>query len=119
MCISSRYIWKSVSLSHVLALREASGEMTKPAYGCQVTIQSEQEKQMMKIYRREEKRERKRGKGADDIDSFDAGLPFDPREMKFQRYVIPSTAFVNFFSPSFSHFILPLFWTLATTATKW
>uniref|UniRef100_A0A3B3TK40 ASCC3-like N-terminal domain-containing protein n=1 Tax=Poecilia latipinna TaxID=48699 RepID=A0A3B3TK40_9TELE len=36
------------------------GEMTKPAYGCQVIIQSEKEKQMMKIYRREEKKEKKR-----------------------------------------------------------
>lgn len=61
---------------------------------------------MMKMYRREEKRERKRGKGTDDIDSFDAGLPFDPREMKFQRYVIPSTAFVNFF---FVLFFPPVF----------
>ncbi|XP_039972901.1 activating signal cointegrator 1 complex subunit 3 [Xiphias gladius] len=60
-------------------------EMTKPIYGCQVTIQSEQEKQMMKMYRREEKRERKRGKGTDDSDSSDAVMPFDPREMRAHR----------------------------------
>ncbi|XP_032375241.1 activating signal cointegrator 1 complex subunit 3 [Etheostoma spectabile] len=65
--------------------RKASGEVTKPTYGCQVTIQSEQEKQMMKLYRREEKRERKRGKGIDDSDSSDAALTFDPREMRIQR----------------------------------
>ncbi|CAN9514188.1 unnamed protein product [Ophioblennius macclurei] len=64
---------------------KVSGEVTKPAYGCQVTIQSEQEKQMMKMYRREEKKERKRGKGADDGDSSDAVLTFDPREMRAQR----------------------------------
>ncbi|XP_077950237.1 activating signal cointegrator 1 complex subunit 3 isoform X2 [Gasterosteus aculeatus] len=65
--------------------RLVSGEVTKPTYGCQVTIQSEQEKQMMKLYRREEKRERKRGKGIDDGDSSDAALTFDPREMRTQR----------------------------------
>nr|XP_046256523.1 activating signal cointegrator 1 complex subunit 3 [Scatophagus argus] len=65
--------------------RKVSGEVTKPTYGCQVTIQSEQEKQMMKMYRREEKRERKRGKGTDDGDSSDAVMPFDPREMRAQR----------------------------------
>lgn len=59
--------------------------MAKPTYGCQVTIQSEQEKQMMKMHRREEKRERKRGKGADEWDPSDAGLIFDPREMRLQR----------------------------------
>ncbi|CAF88468.1 unnamed protein product, partial [Tetraodon nigroviridis] len=51
-------------------------------YGCQVTIQSEQERQMMKMYRREEKKERKRGKGADEGDCWDAVLAFDPREMR-------------------------------------
>lgn len=65
--------------------RMVGGEVTKPTYGCQVTIQSEQEKQMMKMYRREEKRERKRGKGMDDGDCSDAALNFDPREMRTQR----------------------------------
>ncbi|KAM6936460.1 activating signal cointegrator 1 complex subunit 3 isoform 1-T1 [Lycodopsis pacificus] len=65
--------------------RLVSGEVTKPTYGCQVTIQSEQEKQMMKMYRREEKREKKRGKGIEDSDSSDAVLTFDPREMRTQR----------------------------------
>lgn len=68
---------------------EVSGEVTKPTYGCQVTIHSEQEKQIMKIYRREEKRERKRGKGTDESDSSDGVMPFDPREMRAQRYLIP------------------------------
>lgn len=96
---------KILSPSRVLAaLREASGEMTKPAYGCQVTIQSEQEKQMMKMYRREEKRERKRGKGTDD-DFSDAGLTFDPREMRLQRCFILSTVFVNFYFPLFQFFL--------------
>ncbi|XP_060905517.1 activating signal cointegrator 1 complex subunit 3 [Labrus mixtus] len=65
--------------------RKVSGEVTKPIYGCQVTIQSEQEKQMMKMYRREEKRERKRGKGGEDSDASDALLTFDPREMRALR----------------------------------
>lgn len=74
--------------------RKVSGEVTKPTYGCQVTIHSEQEKQMMKMYRREEKRERKRGKGTDDSDSSDAVMTFDPREMRAQRYVSPPKLFL-------------------------
>lgn len=66
--------------------RKVSGEGSMPTYGCQVTIQSEQEKQLMKTYRREEKRERKRGKGIDDIESIDSTITFDPREMRVQRY---------------------------------
>lgn len=56
-----------------------------PTYGCQVTIQSELEKQMMKLHRREEKKERKKGKGVEEGDSSDAVLPFDPREMRALR----------------------------------
>uniref|UniRef100_A0A3Q2PUF9 Activating signal cointegrator 1 complex subunit 3 n=1 Tax=Fundulus heteroclitus TaxID=8078 RepID=A0A3Q2PUF9_FUNHE len=65
--------------------RKVSGEITKPAYGCQVTIQSEKEKQMMKIYRREEKKEKKRAKGTDDGDSSEVVVTFDPKEMRAQR----------------------------------
>ncbi|KAK5922855.1 hypothetical protein CgunFtcFv8_020084 [Champsocephalus gunnari] len=64
--------------------RLAIGE-AKPTFACQVTIQSEQERQMMKLYRREEKRERKRGKGGEEGESSDAALTFDPREMRTQR----------------------------------
>uniref|UniRef100_A0AAQ6A7X1 Activating signal cointegrator 1 complex subunit 3 n=1 Tax=Amphiprion ocellaris TaxID=80972 RepID=A0AAQ6A7X1_AMPOC len=67
------------------ASRKISGEVTKPAYGCQVTVLSEQEKQMIKMYRREEKKEKKRAKGTDDADSSEAVLTFDPREMRTQR----------------------------------
>lgn len=67
--------------------RKVSGEMTKPAYGCQVIIQSEKEKQMMKIYRREEKKEKKRTKGSDDGDFSEAVMTFDPKEMRAQRYI--------------------------------
>lgn len=73
--------------------RKVSGEVTKPTYGCQVTIHSEQEKQMMKMYRREEKRERKRGKGTEDSDFSDAVMTFDPREMRVQRYIISPKTF--------------------------
>lgn len=115
-----QHVFKILPLSQVSGLREASGEMTKPAYGCQVTIQSEQEKQMMKMYRREEKRERKRGKGTDD-DSSDAGLTFDPREMRLQRYSVSYTFFVNFYCPLLLFFLFSSapFWTLATTTPKW
>lgn len=59
---------------------------------------------MMKMYRREEKKERKRGKGTED-DALDAGLTFDPREMRLQRYIIPATVFVNFYCPLFQFFL--------------
>ena len=73
--------------------RKVTGEVTKPIYGCQVTIQSEQEKQMMKMYRREEKRERKRVKGTDEGESSDAFMSFDPKEMRVQRYIIALKTF--------------------------
>ncbi|KAM9488100.1 activating signal cointegrator 1 complex subunit 3 [Clarias gariepinus] len=60
-------------------------ESTKPAYGCQVTIQSEQEKQMMKLYRREEKRERKKEKRGDEGEPSEAVFYFDPKELRLQR----------------------------------
>ncbi|XP_028984262.1 activating signal cointegrator 1 complex subunit 3-like [Betta splendens] len=65
--------------------QKISSEMTMPTYGCQVIIQSEQEKQLMKIYRREEKREKKRGKGTDDGDYLDPVMTFNPKELRAHR----------------------------------
>ncbi|XP_051922360.1 activating signal cointegrator 1 complex subunit 3 [Hippocampus zosterae] len=67
------------------SLRKVSDEVTRPTYGCQVTIHSEQEKHLMKVFRREEKREKKKGKGTDDVDYTDALMNFDPKEMRTQR----------------------------------
>lgn len=63
------------------------GENTKPNYGCQVTIQSEQEKQLMKLYRREEKRIARREKkaGEDGEVSGEGLLSFDPKELRIHR----------------------------------
>ncbi|KAL0173077.1 hypothetical protein M9458_033388, partial [Cirrhinus mrigala] len=52
-------------------------ESTKPTYGCQ-------EKQMMKIYRKEEKKERKRERRGDEGDTFENAFHFDPRELRLQ-----------------------------------
>ncbi|XP_053879206.1 activating signal cointegrator 1 complex subunit 3 isoform X2 [Malaclemys terrapin pileata] len=67
--------------------KKLSGDNTKPNYGCQVTIQSEQEKLLMKQYRREEKRIARREKRAgEDGESFGEGLMcFDPKELRMQR----------------------------------
>ncbi|XP_053237514.1 activating signal cointegrator 1 complex subunit 3 isoform X1 [Podarcis raffonei] len=67
--------------------RKLAGENTKPNYGCQVTIQSEQEKQLMKLCRREEKRNARREKRTgEDGDVFvDGGMCFDPKELRSQR----------------------------------
>lgn len=82
-------------------------------FGCQVTIQSEQEKQMMKMYRRGEKRERKRGKGAEDSDASDASVTFDPREMRAQRYFIAP----DFFLPFFLFFYFALSWSVCLSVS--
>ncbi|RXM99735.1 Activating signal cointegrator 1 complex subunit 3 [Acipenser ruthenus] len=66
------------------ASRKASGESSVPIYGCQVTIQSEQEKQLMKQFRREEKRIAKREKRWDDSEG-DTPMHFDPKELRIQR----------------------------------
>lgn len=67
--------------------RKFTGENSKPNYGCQVTIQSEQEKQLMKLYRREEKRNARREKRTGDEGEIlvDAGISFDPKELRMQR----------------------------------
>ncbi|XP_052242448.1 activating signal cointegrator 1 complex subunit 3-like [Dreissena polymorpha] len=54
---------------------------SKPAYGCQVVIQSEQEKAMLKQLRREEKKLDKRGGRAEDSSE----LTFVPAELRAQR----------------------------------
>uniref|UniRef100_A0A8C3LNM0 Activating signal cointegrator 1 complex subunit 3 n=1 Tax=Chrysolophus pictus TaxID=9089 RepID=A0A8C3LNM0_CHRPC len=63
------------------------GENAKPNYGCQVTIQSEQEKLLMKQYRREEKRNARREKqaGEDGEVSGEGLICFDPKELRMQR----------------------------------
>ncbi|NXH40384.1 ASCC3 protein, partial [Dicaeum eximium] len=63
------------------------GENTKPNYGCQVTIQSEQEKLLMKQYRREEKRNARKEKqaGEDGEGSGEGQMCFDPKELRMQR----------------------------------
>lgn len=63
------------------------GENAKPNYGCQVTIQSEQEKQLLKQYRREEKRiARREKKTGEDGEISGEGLTcFDPKELRIQR----------------------------------
>ncbi|NWH78990.1 ASCC3 protein, partial [Piaya cayana] len=63
------------------------GENAKPNYGCQVTIQSEQEKLLMKQFRREEKRNaRKEKQAGEDVEVSGEGLMcFDPKELRMQR----------------------------------
>ncbi|XP_030051047.1 activating signal cointegrator 1 complex subunit 3 [Microcaecilia unicolor] len=67
--------------------KKFASENTKPNYGCQVTIQSEQEKQLMKQYRREEKRNAKKEKRTGDDGEIlgDGLICFDPRELRMQR----------------------------------
>ncbi|XP_063773109.1 activating signal cointegrator 1 complex subunit 3 isoform X2 [Pseudophryne corroboree] len=71
-----------------------AGEIMKPNYGCQVTVQSEQEKQLMKQFRREEKRNAKREKrvGEDGEISGEGLIGFDPKELRMQREQALSSA---------------------------
>uniref|UniRef100_A0A452IL56 Activating signal cointegrator 1 complex subunit 3 n=1 Tax=Gopherus agassizii TaxID=38772 RepID=A0A452IL56_9SAUR len=67
--------------------KKLAGDNTKPSYGCQVTIQSEQEKLLMKQCRREEKRIARREKraGEDGESSGEGLICFDPKELRMQR----------------------------------
>lgn len=63
------------------------GENAKPNYGCQVTIQSEQEKQLLKQCRREEKKiARREKKAGEDGEVSGEGITcFDPKELRIHR----------------------------------
>ncbi|XP_074166319.1 activating signal cointegrator 1 complex subunit 3 [Sminthopsis crassicaudata] len=67
--------------------KKFSAENAKPNYGCQVTIQSEQEKQLMKQHRREEKRIARREKRAGEEGEIggEGLMCFDPKELRRQR----------------------------------
>ncbi|WAR07337.1 ASCC3-like protein [Mya arenaria] len=69
--------------AHKLAARPKLEGSSKPAYGCQVVIQSEQERVMLKQLRREEKRQEKQrgGRGEDGGES--AG--FNPADLRAHR----------------------------------
>ncbi|XP_061176706.1 activating signal cointegrator 1 complex subunit 3-like [Saccostrea echinata] len=54
--------------------------VTRPTYGCQVTVQTEDERQMMKMMRKEEKKERRRDEEEEDV-----GFLFNPQHLRAQR----------------------------------
>ncbi|XP_006881253.1 PREDICTED: activating signal cointegrator 1 complex subunit 3 [Elephantulus edwardii] len=87
--IVDKFLNSSNDKLHVLQenCKKILGENVKPNYGCQVTIQSEQEKQLMKQYRREEKRIARREKkaGEDGEVSGEGLMGFDPKELRMQR----------------------------------
>ncbi|XP_029640230.1 activating signal cointegrator 1 complex subunit 3 isoform X1 [Octopus sinensis] len=60
--------------------RNADGP-SRPTYGCQVTVQTEEEKQLMKMIRREEKKSARKECIGNEINS----TGFDPSEMRAQR----------------------------------
>nr|XP_022293850.1 activating signal cointegrator 1 complex subunit 3-like [Crassostrea virginica] len=55
--------------------------VTRPNYGCQVTVQTENERQMMKIIRREEKKDKRRNEEEEE----DVGFLFNPQQLRAQR----------------------------------
>ncbi|KAG9493297.1 hypothetical protein GDO78_001283 [Eleutherodactylus coqui] len=82
-----RIVAKSLNWQNDKFRRRNVPDGAKPNYGCQVTVQSEQEKQLMKQYRREEKRYAKREKrvGEDGEISGEGLIVFDPKELRMQR----------------------------------
>ncbi|KAL9968716.1 hypothetical protein ACROYT_G020835 [Oculina patagonica] len=68
---------------------------SKPLYGCQVTVQSEQEKQLMRQVRKEERKEERRQARRDknpdeqdvDQEAYLRAVGFDPDSMKTQREI--------------------------------
>ncbi|XP_067883001.1 activating signal cointegrator 1 complex subunit 3 isoform X3 [Heterodontus francisci] len=64
--------------------KKGLGGNAQPIYGCQVTVHSEQEKQLLKQHRREEKRRAMREKNEGEF-SGDGLQNFDPKELRLQR----------------------------------
>ena len=70
----------------------------QPAYGCQVTIVSEQERQLQRMFHKEDKKMMRREKGGkhlqDDIDkeTYLASKGFIPETMRQERYNVMSAA---------------------------
>ena len=62
-----------------------SAQPSRPAFGSQVTIQSEQEKQLKKFFRKEEKKLAKQAKEAQNIDPSAAQYQFNPELLKRER----------------------------------
>jgi len=82
----------------------------QPTYGCQVTIQSQQERQLQKMFHKEDKKMMKKDKGAKHIDDLDkesylAAKGFVPELMRQERciYIVYVYIFYDIyrvFSPS-------------------
>lgn len=67
-----------------------SGQSVRPTYGSQVVIQSAQEKQLKKFFRKEEKRMMKQAKEAQEANPEDhraylKTLGYDPEELRKER----------------------------------
>ncbi|VDI49942.1 activating signal cointegrator complex subunit 3 [Mytilus galloprovincialis] len=74
-----KQIIKTALMEEENAKKKTEAGFSRPTYGCQVTIQSEDEKRLMKQMRKDEKRgDRPR---TDDMESFN----FDPKTMRMQR----------------------------------
>ena len=71
----------------------------QPIYGCQVTIVSEQERQLQRMFHKEDKRMTRKEKGGkhlqDDLDkeTYLASKGFIPEAMRQERYNVLSTAY--------------------------
>ncbi|XP_006824124.2 activating signal cointegrator 1 complex subunit 3-like [Saccoglossus kowalevskii] len=62
--------------------KPGDGDVSKPTFGCQVTIQTEKEKQLRKQYMKEEKKSARKDARMEENDFMD---DFDPQQLRLQR----------------------------------
>ena len=87
--LSSAPVRKSKSTPTVVP-PSGSGQSVRPTYGSQVVIQSEQEKQLKKFFRKEEKRLVKQAREAQETNPNDHAsylrtLGYNPEELRKER----------------------------------
>ena len=76
------------------AQRTGKAQAKQPTYGCQVTIVSEQERQLQKMFHKEDKKMMRREKGGkylqEDVDkeAYLASKGFVPETMRQERYIV-------------------------------
>lgn len=76
------------------AQRTGKAQTKQPTYGCQVTIVSEQERQLQKMFHKEDKKMMRREKGGkhlqEDMDKemYLASKGFVPDTMRQERYMV-------------------------------
>lgn len=86
----NKKVMKREIASVAAALQETKNAMAMPGFGCQVIVQSEEEKQLRKQVKKEEKRIQKLMKNVENQDSDED--EFDPKELLVKRQLATAIA---------------------------